>query len=59
MGFKLCIKVKLVKCILGDDRQHSNKPSGFIVVLTQRFQGDNEAGVTNNINHCILLSVDK
>lgn len=50
------MKVKLIKCRLGDD---SNKPRGFIVVLGESFWRDNEAGVTKNINHFILLSVDK
>lgn len=52
-------KVKLIKGRLGDDSESSNKPRGFIVVLGESFWRDNEAGVTKNINHFILLSVDK
>lgn len=50
------MKVKLIKCRLGNDSQSSNKPRGFIVVLGESFERDNEAGVTKNINHFILLS---
>lgn len=53
------MRVKLIKCRLGDDSQSSNKAGGFSVVLSESFWGDNEAGVTKNINHFILLSVDK
>lgn len=53
------MEVKLIKCRLGDDSECSNRPRGFIVVPSESFWRDNEAGVTKNINHFVLLSVDK
>lgn len=31
------MKVKLIKCRLGDDSQYSNKPRGFITALGESF----------------------